>query len=560
MILPKATAGAAWLPACPDTRRVVLASIGISVAFWLWLAQQRIGISDPFTVPIFRHLLLFEDYYAIAPFIAVLGAATLAPVQRAGTRLAEYCGEHPGVVALSATALLVIGSRALYHWHPLSMDEYAPLFQSRVFVEGRLSGQYPPELLDWLIPKVLQGNFLLPSHITGAVSSVYWPGLSLLQTPFVALGVPWLLNPLIGGATVLAMHRLGLELFGEQRSAGLVALLTLASSAVAINAMTYYTMPAHLLASALYVVLLLRPDPAKAFLAGIAGSCALVLHSPVPHFLFALPFIAWLAFQPRGPRLVAVLAIGYLPLCLLLGFGWASLLDTLELVTQSGALVAPSSLAESILSRLRSIQDWGRYETPSVVQHTLVAAKLWLWAVPALVAAAAVGAWRVRRESGILRVLAAAALLTYLGYQCLPIYQGHGWGYRYFHQAWLALPLLVVAGLRAAPQPALGGYLAGSALLSLALLTPFQALQVRTFVDRHLAQLPAIPAQTRVVLINPLAGYYSWDLAQNDPFLRGRVTRLISQGPRADQEMMAKVFPGYAPISGDVRASFWGTR
>jgi hypothetical protein len=539
---------------------VFACSLAISAGLAALMVLERAGVPNPFELRIIRYLSLYQDLYAFAPYMAILLLALVPAIRNVGIALADWCGAHPRLLAALAALGLAAGSLFVCRAYPLTMDEYAVVFQSKIFAAGHLTGRFPPELLDWLIPKAIQGKFLKPDSHTGAVAAAYWPGFSLLLTPFTLLDSPWLLNPLIGGATVLLMHRLGLELFGERRSAGLVALLTLASSAVAINAMTYYTMPAHLLASALYVLLLLRPNPAKAFAAGVVGSYALVLHSPVPHLLFALPFIAWLAFQPRGPRLVAVLVIGYLPLCLLLGFGWASLLDTLELVTPSGALVAPSSLAESILSRLRSIQDWGRYETPSLVQHTLVFAKLWLWAVPALVAAAALGAWRVRRESGILRVLAIAALLTYLGYQCLPIYQGHGWGYRYFHQAWLALPLLAVAGLRVAPQAALGGYLAGSALLSLALLTPFQALQVRTFVDRHLAQLPPIPAQVRVVLINPLAGYYSWDLAQNDPFLRGRVTLLISQGPRADQETMAKVFPGYEPISGDGRAAFWGTR
>ena len=92
------------------------------------------------------------------------------------------------------------------------------------------------------------------------------------------------------------------------------------------------------------------------------------------------------------------------------------------------------------------------------------------------------------------------------------------------------------------------------------MLTWFQALQIRAFVDRHLAQLPPIPAQVRVVNINPLQGYYAWDLAQNDPFLRNPVLLLISQGERADREMMARVFPDLVLVSEDRRASLWGPR
>jgi hypothetical protein len=539
--------------------RVFACSLAISAGLVALMVIERAGVPNPFELRIVRYLSLYQDLYAFAPYIAILFLALVPSIRALGTRAAEWCGEHPRPLAALATLALAAGALYVCQAYPLTMDEYTVVFQSKIFAAGHLTGRFPPELVDWLIPKAIQGKFLKPDSHTGAVAAAYWPGFSLLLTPFMLLGLPWLLNPLIGGATVLVMHRIGLELFGERRSAGLVVLLTLASSAVTLNAMTYYTMPAHLLASALYVLLLLRPTARKAFFAGIVGSCALVLHSPVPHLLFALPWIVWLALQAERRKLIAALIAGYLPLSLLLGFGWATMLDHLDLVTQSGRVIAPSGIVESILSRLRSIQDWGRYETPSLVQHTLVFAKLWLWAVPALLVAAALGAWRLRRER-IWQILIASALLTYVGYQCLPIYQGHGWGYRYFHQAWLVLPLLAAGALRASPRPALSGYLAGSAVLSLALLTWFQALQIRAFVDRHLAQLPPIPAQVRVVNINPLQGYYAWDLAQNDPFLRNPVLLLISQGERADREMMARVFPDLVLVSEDRRASLWGPR
>src|SRR6185437_7921307 len=139
---------------------------------------------------------------------------------------------------------------------------------------------------------------------SGAVASMYWPGLALLLTPFTLLGVPWLLNPLIGGATVRAMHRLARQFFVGEEAVGLVVLLTVASPAVTINAISFYSMPAHLLANTLFVVLLLRRTLAAALLAGIIGSLALALHNPVPHLLFALPWIGWLAVQPGGWRLV----------------------------------------------------------------------------------------------------------------------------------------------------------------------------------------------------------------------------------------------------------------
>lgn len=539
--------------------RVLYYSLGVSAFLTAAMLIERVNVEHAFIVPMFRHLVLYQDLYAFVPYVAILLLALLPPVREVGMRAADWCGQHPGRLAALTSIMLAAGAVFVYKAHPLSMDEYTVVFQSEIFAAGKLAGQFPPELLDWLIPKTIQGKFLKPDSHTGAVAATYWPGFSLLLAPFTLLGVPWLLNPLIGGATVLVMHRIGLALFGAKESAGYVVLLTIASPAITINALSYYTMPAHLLANALYMLLLLTPTLQRTLLAGVVGSIALVLHNPIPHMFFALPWIVWLAFQPGGRRLVAALAVGYLPLCIVVGFGWAMYLDQLKLVTQYGEVAAPSGLVETVLSRLRTIMEW--FFEPSVALHVLGFAKLWIWAVPALILVAALGAWRLRHERGLWVVIAASGLVTYVGYFYIPFDQGHGWGYRYIHQAWLVLPLFAVAALRNQPRSALPGYIAGCAVLSLALLTTFQALQVRNFIARHLDQLPVVAdGRVRVIIVNPKNGYYAWDLVQNDPFLRNRVILLMSRGAPLDRALMAKVFPTYELLAADRRASLWGAK
>ena len=68
--------------------------------------------------------------------------------------------------------------------------------------------------------------------------------------------------------------------------------------------------------------------------------------------------------------------------------------------------------------------------------------KLWLWSVPGMMALALVGGWQLRRERSVWWAIAGSGLLTYFGYFLVPFDQGHGWGARYFHSAWLVLPLL----------------------------------------------------------------------------------------------------------------------
>jgi hypothetical protein len=533
------------------------ASLVISAVIALALAHQRVGI-EPFEIPVYRHLILFQDYYVVFPFIAIIVAALLSPVRALGVHAALFCGRHVWWVAGLTTAALAIGAHWVYHIHPLSLDEYAVLFQSRIFAEGRLTGQYPPELIDWLIPAFFQGRFIKPSYDTGAVVSIYWPGFSLLLAPFTALGMSWLLNPLIGGATVIVMHRIALALFGKVESAGYVVLLTLASPAVTLHALSYYSMSAHLLANALFMLLLLRPAPIRAFAAGLVGSVALVLHNPVPHLLFAVPWIVWLAFQPGRVKIIGALVAGYLPVCLVIGWGWAIYLQSFGSSMAVGDLATPKGAAETLIYRLGTVLGWT--SSTGVSTHVLDLCKLWLWAAPALLTVAVLGARHLREDRGVWLVMAGCALLTYFGYFVVRFDQGHGWGFRYFHSAWLVLPLFAARALALPGREQLAGYLAGCALLSLIVLTGFRALQAEQFVARHLSQLPAAASgEARVRIVNLENGYYAWDLIQNDPFLRGTII-FRSRGAQADAALMAARFPQYERLSEDRRGSVWGTR
>lgn len=536
--------------------RVAAASLALTAALGAALGHLRSGVASPFEVRIFQHLSLFQDFYVILPFLAILLLALLAPFRNAGILVADWCGRHVAWVALATSAGLAAGTHAVYHLHPLSLDEYLALFQSQVFAEGRLAGQFPPALLDWLVPLDFRGKFLVVAG-DGAVAPAYWPGFSLLLLPFTALGVPWLLNPLIGGATVLVAHRIALRLSEDARGAGLVVLLTLGSQAVTVNALSYYSMPAHLLANGIYVLLLLAPTPARALGAGLLGSVALSLHNPMPHLLFCLPWIAWLAWRPDRWRLLPALAAGYLPAVLVLGWGWALYLASLERGMPVSELMVPGKALRVLLARLDTVSSWTHGSLAEM--RLLDFGKLWLWASPALVTAATLGAFSTWRDTGPWRPLIAAAALTYAGYFVMPFAQGHGWGYRYFHAAWLALPLLALGAVRGAARQPLFGYLAGCALLSLALLTCLRALQVEQFIARHLAQAPTVQGgEARFIFIELRGGYYAWDLVQNDPFLRNRSVMLHSRGMQADRALMASQFPEHRLLQADSRGSVWG--
>jgi hypothetical protein len=551
---------------------LVLISLAITLGLCLWIHEIRADVGAYNTVRIFLSLFLYQDYAAALLMAVVVMAAMFKPLQRYALAAVNIAGQRPEAVALIAFVMLATGAMVVYHAHPLSMDEYAAVFQARIFAEGRLYGVFPQELVDSLIMRNFQGYFLAVSHTSGEVASMYWPGFAVVLTPFTKLGAPWLANPLIGAATIYLAHRATLELTSNKDAAGMASLLTAASPALSINAISYYSMTAHLACNLVFMLLLLQPSVRRSFLAGLVGSLALVLHNPVPHILFALPWLIWLMTRRDRWRMLAAAAAGYLPLCILLGLGWPHVLAQLPTAAQSAVPGVIDSVDASVW--VRRLQAIFRMPSLDVLEDRAMAtAKLWLWAVPGLLILALVGLARERSDIRI-RLMAWSAALTFFAYLFLPADQGHGWGYRYFHSVWFVLPLLAVLSIwplasrskdtftrthLSSPQSSLVGYVAACMLLSLLFMNGLRAVQVEDFVSRHLAQVPAVSSGTpEVVLINRRKGYYAPDLVQNDPFLRDRPIYLLSEVGKTDAELVARWFPGSVMLTSSETASVWG--
>ena len=292
----------------PRTLFLVGALVTCAIVLWT-LHLRRLGVV-PGLAPSFFVLFAYQDYPGAICALVILGGACFAPPYARLRPIIRWSGDRPLSAAVITVPLLALGTLVVYHNHPLSMDEYAACFQSRIFAAGHLHGRFPVPLLDWLVPVGFQDHFLNVSRATGSVAEAYWPGFALLLTPFTWAAVPWLCNPIISALTLLAIHRLALELFDDREAAGFAVLLTIASPVIFANGISYYAMPAHLLANCVFALLLVRPNARRAAAAGLVGSLALVLHNPVPHLLFAAPWLVWLALRPRGARSLAALIAG----------------------------------------------------------------------------------------------------------------------------------------------------------------------------------------------------------------------------------------------------------
>lgn len=535
---------------------VFFSSVLITVGILAWLLRLRAHPDAHGMSPIYYFLFSSLDYGGTLATLVVLLGALFLSARAELDRLPQWIGSRPTSFALAVTAALMAGAVFIYRRTALSMDEYTVLFQSQVFAAGHLTGQYPRELLAWLVP-LDHSLFFAAADSTGAIASSYWPSFALLLTPFTWLGIPWACNPVLSGLTILAVHRLALRMFGSVESAGVAMLLTIASPVFLADGISYYSMTAHMLANAVFALLLLDATPRRLFAAGVVGSIALTLHNPLPHVLFALPWFVWLALRPAPVRNLSWLVAGYLPLGAALGLGWLWLQVHFGMIGLEGGPYSISSAG--------SLFGWPneRFFFARIVGF----AKLWVWAVPVMLVLAFVGLWRWRQNASV-KVMAAAAGSTLLGFMFALVEQGHGWGFRYFHSAWIALPLLAAAAVAPVAQGSssvtsvtdrdMRALLVACALLTLVVSVPLRLFQIRSFIVMHVSQMPAYASNApHVTFINPFEGIYVLDLLQNDPFLRGKEIRLLSMGDEADSQAMARLRPAYRRVYADRYGVVW---
>ncbi|MDH5299407.1 MAG: hypothetical protein OEV91_10350, partial [Desulfobulbaceae bacterium] len=491
------------------------------------------NLGDFYTQPIFLHFFLRHDAPAALLAILILaaagwGAGKIPPAIPA--RLLTFCRTRPAWLAAMVVLLCSLGTVFLCHDLPLSWDEYSLCTQARIFAAGKLWGQFPPQLSRWLFQPQ---SFAVFSFENGRHLSSYWPGFALLLSPFMKLGAPWLLNPLLGAATVLLIHFYAGRIFTDADAPAWAVLLTMASPVLWANSISYYAMPAHLFMNLLYAALLLNPTPRRLLAAGGVGSLALVLHNPVPHTLFAIPWLVWLARGPGRSKRLGCLLLGYAPLSLLLGYGWTFLQETI----QAGTTAPAESLARESqnLVTLLVAKPWHIIRSVSSLPDAQLlwfrlagTLKLFVWAVPGLPVLAFYG-WRTPGGHVHLRLWSWSAALTFTGYFFVHADQGAGWGYRYFHGVWPVLPLLATAFLAGSRPPSATWkpLVVTVAAASLVLSTPLRFGQIGQYIDQHLAQLPPIKKDMPQICFIDYGNdkrvygtYYTHDFIQNDPFLR----------------------------------------
>ncbi|HEX8733593.1 MAG TPA: hypothetical protein VF725_16195 [Ktedonobacterales bacterium] len=142
---------------------------------------------------------------------------------------------HPiGLLGLAASFPYVVWiALAQYHAQPHIYDAAAYLFGAKTFAAGRLWAPAPPAS----VAQFFNGPFMVMS--AGKWFNQYPPGASLTLAVGVALGAPWLVEPLLGTLALLGVGLVAHRLYGDRRVATLAVLLGAASPFYSYLAASY---------------------------------------------------------------------------------------------------------------------------------------------------------------------------------------------------------------------------------------------------------------------------------------------------------------------------------
>lgn len=343
------------------------------------------------------------------------------------------------IVVLNLALTLFVEFRTLQNF-PNSGDEYAYFVSAELFASGRLSVPSPPHR-----------DFFEFTHVVndGKFYGKYPPGWPALLAVGVRLGVPWLVNPVIGALTLIAMWQLARRHFSIE-IANTAVLMCAANPYFIFNSASYFSHSSCLLFLTLFLhaVFSCAADPRDRrswLLLGLSAGAAFLIR-PFTSAVFFLPCFAYLAVRIVKdhplPEVLRGAAIAAAPLavCAVLFFGY-NRAQTGNLFLQPFQKYDPGDKP----SLPRDGEDWSTRLRSHVVNR-LWQLNRWL-PLSVLLLLVAAGTRQVRRDPRIRTCLACFGAM-FVAFFC---YWGDGivqYGPRYLYEC-LGPLLLVCAAVSA---------------------------------------------------------------------------------------------------------------
>ena len=212
----------------------------------------------------------------------------------------------PCLAALSFV-LSVFIAVVVFERMPHVQDEAAFLFQARQLAALQASTPAPPAEIE-------AHSYYLIDTYEGRWHATTKPGWPAVLALGVAIGAPWLVNPLLGALSVLLLHALSLQLTNDRGTAHLVALLTAVSPwhLLLASSMMGHTLP--LVLTAAGFLLVGKALHSDRWLLALAGGLAFgfgVLVRPVDGLVVGTLAGLWILVERRlRLRLLVPFAVG----------------------------------------------------------------------------------------------------------------------------------------------------------------------------------------------------------------------------------------------------------
>jgi hypothetical protein len=525
------------------------------------LAVITIVVAGALTIPVvlrdnLKEKSLFYEQFShieapalalVALFAIVTLILTLDP--RSGQPPDRVIDRRPmsRLVLWSAIAFVfvvaLLGFFFVFEHYILVDDEYSAWFQAVIFAAGKTHGVVAPEWCGWI--GAFTPSTIAPHPLSCTWELTFLPLHSLLRSLFIALHVDWLAGPLTAGCTVAIVASTARKLWPDRPERMWIAVIALATSTQFLfMSMTMYSMPTHLLFSALWLWLYVDNRRWSIVALPWIGFIALGVHSPIPHGLWVAPFLFRFVRDRRWGAAAYVLLVYAFALAF-----WAGHLGYAQSDGSSAVGMASAGATAQAVAAPFGIPDMLARLT-TVMNVALIAT--WNSPVALLCVVAAMLSWPVLDKTS--RDL-ALSLCVIVGARAFasPL-QGAGWGYRFVYDGMSNIALLTACGVDVAGRAigrrrAMGLFVASSAAAVLVQL-PMRAVQVHGIAGPYartyhwMTQLP-----DEVVIFNPEDAMWGRMMLHNDPFLRDTpvLAEQSALTPGAVQEF-ARRYPGRVRI------------
>ena len=362
-----------------------------------------------------------------------LGAALLWPVLSQNHHGRPPINIRAGL-AIAVLILLVagpIGHAFVFHNYNLSRDEQMAVFDQEIFAHGRLFWPIPVE---WRpIANALNRRFMLPIGANEYWVSSYLPMHSAFRALLSLVGLADFASAIMTAVAAVALWSIARRLWPQSSHTVILSLVLLVtSSQVLITSMTAYSMSMHLALNLVWLLLFLKDTRRSHLLAVLIAFIATGIHQPLFHPLFAMPFVALLAFQGRW-RLFLFYFVAYS----LIGVFWSAWPWWITahgvgpVLPISCGHIANCASPPSFFGRLL-----GAFTTFDAEHLWLTSANLVrfvCWQHPLLLPLAVFGGISCWRAEPLVKALSISFLLPIIVMAIILPWQGHGWGYRYLH-------------------------------------------------------------------------------------------------------------------------------